>query len=96
MRLEVSADREFDEAIRNTCENENIQCTDYFLQKIHQINDLMKIRSGIMIIGQPFGGKTTACRMFARALDKMAHQNGCEQFNGKVQLAGKFKYFFTI
>lgn len=51
----------------------------------------MKIRSGIMIIGQPFGGKTTACRMFAKALDMMAHQNGNEHTNGKVQLAGRLE-----
>lgn len=91
MRLDESADKKLEEAIKNTCENENIQCTEYFLQKIHQINDLMKIRSGIMIIGQPFGGKTTACRMFAKALDLVAHQNGNEQTNGKVQLSGRLE-----
>jgi len=42
---------------------------------------MMTVRHGFMIIGEPFGGKTTAYRVLAGALDKI-----CE----KVSTCGPF------
>lgn len=64
--------------------------------KITQIYTLLQIRSGIMIIGEPFGGKTTICRMLAHALELMGHEEDVED-SASVRTAGNsFTSFIRI
>lgn len=59
---------EFNQAVQDSCETFNMQCTPLFLEKIQQLYELIVVRHGVMLVGNPFGGKTTAYRILAHAL----------------------------
>nr|XP_046251760.1 dynein axonemal heavy chain 12 isoform X2 [Scatophagus argus] len=61
----------FLEAAEECCKNHNVQPTQVFLQKMIQTYEMMIVRHGFMLVGEPFAGKTKVLHVLADTLTLM-------------------------
>ncbi|KAL6443837.1 hypothetical protein ACFW04_001708 [Cataglyphis niger] len=53
-------------------EKRNLQATDWYVEKIVQIYEMILVRHGLMIVGKALGGKTQAYQTLANALSDLS------------------------
>ena len=61
-------------ALHAECEAQKLQPVEPFITKIVQLYETIIVRHGLMIVGLPFAGKTSAYRVLGGALGRMAEK----------------------
>lgn len=59
------------EAINNQCVIFNVQPHPYFIEKIIQLFEMTVVRHGLMVVGEPFCGKSSCMNVLAGALTEL-------------------------
>ena len=62
-------------AMHNQIEALNLQPHPYFIDKIIQLYDMTIVRHGLMVVGLPFSGKTSALKVLAQSLTELKSKN---------------------
>lgn len=61
--------------LRQVCEGNNLQLTEFFLQKLIQTYEMMIVRHGFMLVGGPFAGKSKVIEVLSKGLT-LLHERG--------------------
>lgn len=62
------------ECIRNQMTKLNLTETDYFLEKVIQLYEMILVRHGLMVVGMPFAGKTSVTTILANSLGELCEK----------------------
>ena len=62
-------------AIEDAAKANKLQVVPSFVEKIIQVYEMMLVRHGFMLVGEPNSGKTASYRVLAEALNSLAAQN---------------------
>ncbi|KAI4465685.1 dynein axonemal heavy chain 7-related [Holotrichia oblita] len=67
------------QGVEDVCKANNFQNTNVFLEKVQQLYEMIIVRHGLMIVGLPFGGKTTSYRVLADSLALAEERGGMDE-----------------
>lgn len=59
------------EITAEVCEELHLECSDYFLSKVQEMLEMIKLVDGIMLVGESFSGKTTLYQTVSKVLARL-------------------------
>ncbi|XP_017770457.1 PREDICTED: dynein heavy chain 3, axonemal-like [Nicrophorus vespilloides] len=65
-------------------EQKNLQPTPFFVEKVMQIYEMILVRHGLMIVGDPMGGKTCAYQSLGEALGQLSQDKTAKLHENRV------------
>ena len=72
------------------CEQRNLQPTKLFMEKLAQMYEMMIVRHGFMLVGEPFAAKTTVMSVLAETLSLIAKDHEGETKDGEIAYRGVY------
>ncbi len=73
----------FSKELKLICKDEGLQCHEDWLEKCTQLYESSIVRHGIMVVGPPRSGKSTAIDAVAKTLTRMGHKTSIWKMNPK-------------
>jgi dynein heavy chain len=70
--------------IKNMLDAKNLQGTPYVIEKIIQLYEMITVRHGLMVVGDPFAGKTSAITVLAGALSQLCEKGQMEEMKTHI------------
>ena len=68
------------DAIKDNIGRQGLQPVPWFIKKIIEVYEMMLVRHGFMIVGEPLGGKSSAYKVLAAALSDLFKSNLLDEF----------------
>ncbi|CAH8538598.1 unnamed protein product [Heterobilharzia americana] len=65
--------------VHKVCQERNIQAVNFFTEKIIQTYEMMIVRHGFMLVGEPFGSKTAVLHTLATVMTRL-NENGHDEY----------------
>ncbi|KAF4532840.1 hypothetical protein B566_EDAN014797 [Ephemera danica] len=95
----LAADRaDLEAAVKREIEAKGLQCSPWYFKKVMQLYEILHVQHGVMLVGSPLGGKTSAYQVLATALTEVAnntesklkeHKVVCKVINPKAITSGQ-------
>jgi dynein heavy chain len=73
-------------AIENQLVKLKLTTHPYFIEKIIQLYEMFNVRHGLMVVGNPFAGKTSCQKVLAEALTELASQGLMGEMKTHIQI----------
>ncbi|XP_021344157.1 dynein heavy chain 3, axonemal-like, partial [Mizuhopecten yessoensis] len=70
----------FMDALKDNTEKMKLQTVPWFIEKIIQVYEMILVRHGLMVVGEPLGGKTKGWQVLAAALSDLQAIGAFDEF----------------
>ena len=68
------------EALQAACKKNKLQATEWFVKKMMELYEMIKVQHGIMVIGGPMSCKSQLYSILSEALTMLAEENKFDKF----------------
>ncbi|XP_052058680.1 dynein axonemal heavy chain 3-like isoform X1 [Mytilus californianus] len=72
--------------LKENLHKRKLQSVPWFIEKIIQIYDMILVRHGLMIVGDPLGGKTSAFKVLAESLGDLQKSGEMDEYSVKYRV----------
>ena len=72
--------------MKNQINHFNLQAEPYFIEKVIQLYEMIVVRHGLMVVGMPFAGKSSALKVLGGALTELHEKGLMKEMKTHIQI----------